>query len=94
VLVLVEIRIEVVEERRGSSSSADVKDGCHGEDGDEDKGDDANDELKVRQMEVHCDLLVLRGLRWEKGMRGQPASKGTNRSMNRKYVEKPAKSIL
>jgi hypothetical protein len=63
VLVLIEVRVEVIEERRSSSSSADVKKRGDGEYGDDDKGNDGNKQLEVRQMGLHGDLPELICLR-------------------------------
>jgi hypothetical protein len=62
-LIAIEVRVKVVEEGRGSSSSADIDDCHHGEDGDDDQGHDSNKELEVRQLGGHGDLLSLDYLR-------------------------------
>ena len=57
-LITVEVRVEVVEERRGSPSSAYVDDRGESQDGNENQCNDSNEELEVRQVGLHDDLLI------------------------------------
>jgi hypothetical protein len=57
VLVLVEVRLEVIQKRGRFSTFSEVEDCGQKEDANESKGNDSNKELEVRQVGLHGDLL-------------------------------------